>query len=374
MESSNHSVFPKDKEDDDYVDSWYHLISDLTFKTWTFHFDLEEGALLHRLTRCTIGNKSITEEDQSAFNVFLSKVSGFFKQVKSECSSDSGFFLRLGSRSFKDAVFYGELSSQRFENLLYTKYLLEYNSLNFQTREDKISWVNQKNSMQDLYYFTECDIKALKCHTLKEMFDLFFNSERILIDLGRELKHEKPNFSLNFRLWEDRLFDHLEFRGFVYHHKLCALTQYDNRQFFKDVYDSKELIQKSIQEYYETKVRPRIDTANSPFVEGTYVIDFGIIFKNKNEVEVLVIEINRYQQTTGASLFDWKNDIDVLTGKKEFEFRIVNEHQYDNVDYDTQVYPEMNEIKKRVKARIVNENKSFIERWITWREDVTPLD
>ena len=163
--------------------------------------------------------------------------------------------------------------------------------------------------MQDLFYITKCDIKALKCHTIEEMFDLFFNSERILIDLGRELKKETPNFTLNFRLWDDRLLDHLKFRGFVYHHTLYALTQYDN---FKDVYESKELIQMSIQEFYETKVRPRIDMPNFLFVDGAYVIDFRIIFNGNICVGVIVIEINSYHVTTGESLFNWRNDIDVL--------------------------------------------------------------
>lgn len=364
-------VFPEIAEYDDYVESWYPIIEDLTFKTWIFNFTLEEGKMLHQAIIQSFHKKPLSENDQQQYDQFLTKVKDFFEQVKKESPPNSGFFLRLGSRSMKDAVFYSKNALKRITDMLYEKYLTEYHELKLQTREEKISWVNQKCQMKDLYYITECDIKALKCQTVDDMFELFMNSERILVDLGREKKYTTPKFSLNFRLWDDRLLYENEFRGFVYRHKFCALTQYDDRLYYPNVYRNKNKILAAITELYEQKVMPRM-LKNCPLKDGTYVIDFGVIFDGENIVDTIVIEINRFHKTTGESLFNWDKDIEVLTGEKEFEFRLVSENQYNDVDYDHVIYPELASLKNEVKAKIVNDYKSFFERYVTWRDVVVP--
>ncbi len=154
--------------------------------------------------------------------------------------------------------------------------------------------------MSDFIRIAECDTKSLKCFTLEEIFELFFNSERVVEDLNKEINSSSPSFSLNFRLWDGILTYQMEFRGFVYKDKFCALTQ----------------------------IIPKMKSMN-PLPDGSYVIDFGVIFKSKTDIEVIVIEINPFAKEAGASLFNWKDDIEVLTGKKEFEFRLVeNENEY----------------------------------------------
>ena len=58
--------------------------------------------------------------------------------------------------------------------------------------------------------------------------------------------------------------------------------------------------------------------SNCTELDGTYVMDFGVIFNDvDNKVdEVLIIELNNFLMSTEASMFDWIKDIDVLTGKK----------------------------------------------------------
>ena len=369
--STNSFVFPKFSKQNYYVESWYPVLADLTFKSWIFRFTQEEGDLLHRIVFDTIHNKPIIKKDQESLNHFISKVSNFFEKVKNESPPNSGFFLRLGSRSLKDAVFYSKTSLKRVTNLLYEKYLNEYKSLNLVTKDEKIKWVNQKSQMKDYFYMTECHIKALKCNSIPDMFDLFFHSERIMIDLFRENKYQSPMFSLNFRLWDDRLTYQMEFRGFIYHHKFCALTQYDNCLYFKHVYENKEKILHSITDLYENKVRPRME-ANCPMIEGNYVIDFGVIFNGTNVVDVIVIELNNFQMTTGASLFDWNKDIEILIGKKNFEFRLIKENKFSENDYDNLLGPELIMLKNQVKAQIINDNKTFSEKYFKWIKKVVP--
>ena len=71
----------------------------------------------------------------------------------------------------------------------------------------------------------------------------------------------------------------MEFRGFVYHHKFCALTQYDNRFYYKNVYENKEKIKNAIIDLYENYVRPKMQS-NCTELDGTYVMDFGVIFND----------------------------------------------------------------------------------------------
>ena len=358
-------------KDNDYVDLWYKFISDLTFKTWILKFNLEEGILLHKIIRSNIGGYQISDEDQSNLNKFISKVSTFFENIKSNCPPDSKFFVRLGSRSPKDAWLYSDRALQRFKSLLHEKYLEEYKSLNLPDRESKVDWVFEMNTMKDMIKISECEIKSLQCSTVDDIFDLFLNSERVLVDLGREIKNANPNFTICIRLWDQRVTDHLEFRGFVYQNKLCALTQYDYRAYYKDVYDNKDRIEATIREYYEKEVKPRMCVPESPFPDGTYIIDFGIVFKGENEMEAVVIELNRFHNTTGSALFNWDRDIDILTGKKDFEFRVVDESIADQVDYNSIISSQCQDVKKEIKAQIVNENKSYEEKTKTWIEDVT---
>lgn len=81
----------------------------------------------------------------------------------------------------------------------------------------------------------------------------------------------------------------------------------------------------------------------------------------------MVIELNRFNSGTGSSLFDWQRDIKILTGQSDLEFRIVTEHMYDKVDYNNVVFDDLSQIKKHVKKIVVQNNKTFIEKWLTWR-------
>ena len=71
-------------------------------------------------------------------------------------------------------------------------------------------------------------------------------------------------------------------------------------------------------------------------------------------------------------MFNWDKNNDVLTGKKEFKFRLVQENQYKDDDYENVIYPDLVSLKKQVKAKVVNNNKSFVERYFTWRTNVIP--
>jgi hypothetical protein len=71
-------------------------------------------------------------------------------------------------------------------------------------------------------------------------------------------------------------------------------------------------------------------------------------------------------QSTGGSLLDWNRDFDQRVGRKEFEFRIVPEHQYDAVDSECVLYPDLDDMRREVKWENVTDNRTLFEQWVTW--------
>jgi hypothetical protein len=100
-----------------------------------------------------------------------------------------------------------------------------------------------------------------------------------------------------------------------------------------------------------------IQTFHNPLQAlNNYVMDFGIKFVNGTP-RAHIIEINPFGKMTGACLFDWNQDIDVIVGQKPFEFRIVTEQMVENVDYATVIFPDWVAVIKEAKTGIVQKHK-----------------
>ncbi|CAF1607495.1 unnamed protein product [Didymodactylos carnosus] len=102
----------------------------------------------------------------------------------------------------------------------------------------------------------------------------------------------------------------------------------------------------TIIEYWEQNVKPLLD----PFKEEycNYIIDLGLI-ENKlsNELECIVIELNPFAQSTGASLFDWKTDVNQLTGQlNEIEIRVRSDY-LPNIDEYTKFIFEQSQLSTK---------------------------
>jgi hypothetical protein len=166
---------------------------------------------------------------------------------------------------------------------------------------------------------------------------------------------------------------HLEFRGFVYGHQLRALTQYDDRFYSPDIGENHEAILQTIQRFFDDEVREKLAVEGSPLADGRYVIDFGIIFEREGErvvkTSAVVIEVNPFNNKTGSACFVWERegDFNVMVGRNAFEFRFITEHQWDSVDYECVVFPDVAQKKQAVKAEIVKQSLSLFERFLAWR-------
>jgi hypothetical protein len=366
------SMLCPDHIHDDYVGQWYPYIKDVTFQTWLFEIPRPDAEALLEVNRCRTFDKPAGRESKERFDRLKAFVHDRLTEIQRELPSGSRFFIRLGSRSPKDAYLFSSLGLKRFGALLRTHYEAEFERLNLRTREEKNAWVRQSSTMNDQRIWCDCEHDVLAVADTDEIFDFLVESHRVSVDLGRDLAKEDLHIFFCIRLWDPMVRPHLEFRGFVFGHELRALTQYDNRFYTTDIGENHEMILASIQDLFAREVREKFMVEGSPFEEGKYVIDFGVILERQGArvtgARAVVIEINRFNQKTGASCFDWRRDFDVLVGRKPFEFRFVTEHQWDAIDYDGVVFPDVVEKRQQLKAEIVKKTLSFFERIRAWRD------
>jgi hypothetical protein len=180
-------------------------------------------------------------------------------------------------------------------------------------------FTKKERSNQELIVFTETMTQALQVTSGRAAIDLLANSERILTDLNRAL--DFPNLwdmKLIVRLFQSIPYS-MEFRGFVYDKKLTALSQYDPYICFEELNNPKtqRRIIRKIEAFFNEQVMARV-----PYEH--YIIDFGIRNLKSKHAEIVVVEINSFEPSTGSSLFSWDEDLDLLKGdSNEVVLRVV---------------------------------------------------
>ncbi|OHT14245.1 hypothetical protein TRFO_15397 [Tritrichomonas foetus] len=374
-----------------YVSNWYDLFSDITFKSKIIDFSPDDANMIIEHNVANMQNRKPSSEAIEWLVGFREKIDLALNEFKNELkkentnSNDLFFFVRLDRRSPKDAFIYAPLAHQRFRNILTQFYQEEFNESNFQSREEKFEWINQKFGMNDERKLTAAETLSNKISSTEEIFDLIFQSERVFHDLRREVekKVEDQIHHIIFREWDNCLKSHLEFRCFIYNFEITALTQYDNVSYYSDIEANKEEILRAIRDLFDNKIQEKLKNENSPFKEGRCVIDFAIYFNDKKNDDntsepnqklcsAKLVEINRFNELCGASLFCWRKDHDfqVMTGQAPFEFRIVTEHMYDHVSYENVGFPDQIKWVKESKKKIVYENGSLIDRFYMWKNKI----
>ncbi|OHT00027.1 hypothetical protein TRFO_33411 [Tritrichomonas foetus] len=325
---------------DDYVENWYPLVKDITFPTDFIRLSFQEVKILYtkvRMNLITRGYLSKThqnsfldenEEDEMIFQNLKNRIQKKLNEI-----GYSEFFARLGSRSYKDASSRSVLSRQRFINLLqneYKNYILKNldDEIDFQTEGESV--IDDISTIQDFAIISHCEIQSLKCQNVEDLFDLLINSNRICKDLSEDLPkmNQDSELTLCVRKWDNLNDDRLEFRVFIYHDHITAISQYDYRCFYDIVYSYHNEIKKAIVDFVSQEIIPKIKSSNLFRDKGAYVVDVGCIVNEEKETveKVQVIEFNRFHDTTGAALFEWRYDIDLLIGKtsnEDIAFRIV---------------------------------------------------
>ncbi|KAL0489377.1 cell division cycle protein 123 [Acrasis kona] len=214
-----------------------------------------------------------------------------------------GLFVRLSTRSPKDASL---KNTDRVECLI--KRQLEKNN-----NADE----NERTKML-VYAFH----KALRVQNGRQAVEIITSSKRSYHDLFvRVLSTDKDeifNMKLAVRDWV-KISPGIEFRGFCTNGKLNAVSSYFTAAYNEDIKKNRSLLLQQILTLFE-KIAPLL--AHIP----EYVIDFALTCDGV----MAVVELNHFAKTTGAGLFDWGKDENVLRGKKAFEFRIIENFVQDS--------------------------------------------
>ena len=311
------------------VESWYEILQSQTFYTEFLPISpsIAQAFVNYYQTRYN-SKKIFSINDLQLIESIQHQLKQQIFNSKHKKFQNNGTFIRLSSRSPKDG---NPLASQTLIqffhqelNRLQVKYPNEYNS------------IENKANMQMIAY-SYAQFHAFKVTNEFEALNLILSSERVFIDLLDALACHKVkdnkvtniklhdwNNNIIIREWNSSLDPSMEFRCFVYQSNLTAISQYNHYCKFYQLQNdlTVQQIKLTIIQYWQQKIKPLLDPLTEKY--SNYIIDLGLIEnESTNEVECIVIELNPFAPSTGASLFDWKTDINQLTGQlNEIEIRV----------------------------------------------------
>lgn len=148
--------------------------------------------------------------------------------------------------------------------------------------------------------------------------ELFVKSDRIKFDLGLDLKFpDQFTMQLVCRPWRSIPLAN-EWRGFVRDFKLTALSQYFTHLHFPALNAAaKATVARQAKSFHTKVVAPLLRKTGLKHCVVDLIIDPG------GDDTVLLLEINDWLPgSTGAALFDWDSDREVLWGESPFELRV----------------------------------------------------
>eukprot|EP01084_Bolivina_argentea_P079798 144663_1 len=271
------------------ADVWYPIIAKFTFKTVFLPLRrCEATAIVHYFNArylqrsikqfTTYDVKILIELENRISNILNNKNNDFYKY---------GTFMRLCGRSAKDCEVLDRDTNLKDKYNKQLNKLTENNELDYNTKLIAIART-----------------QYLKITNAKEAMAQLLSSERICIDLRDWILYGEPE-QIVFRVWNNDVTKDYEFRVFVYNNKITAISQYDYYGVFPHLFNIKQKLKLMIYEKWKI-VHPYIKQNN-------YIIDFAYL---KSTNEMIIIEFSPFRTCTGATLFNWDKDKDLLYGNK----------------------------------------------------------
>ena len=288
------------------VEKWVEVLSEFTFKTLVVPLPISEAERLihahavYESTR-TIDDARIQQLMKEFLNVMQSGIEQTIRKI-SRNQYLYGAFVRLSSRSPKDA-------SIHFPEDLRKHYERSLKAMSSSSRRI------DDNSRTLALLQASTDI--MRFQNAHEVVKALVVSDRVDEDLKLALKYPSDwTEHLVIREWEPIQVD-LEFRAFVSHGKLTALSQYNFAVYSQTINDHADEIQTLIVNFFHTKVQQRMRKAGY----DSYIIDFALVPAEGTMFQVKIIEINAFSETTDAAMFSWHKERHLLThGPLEFRY------------------------------------------------------
>jgi hypothetical protein len=267
---------------------WLPWVEDLPFRTVFVDLARSEAAAIVRFmrTRDIVGGRVVERETANPEDLEVVKV--VEERISKALESFPGArgFVKLSTRSPKDSVFdcYSDKTARLVDAEL-----------------GRIAGPRDDNA--EIAAFFIAANRAMCSDNGAQAMELFTQSLRIRQDLDRALKNEEEwDMCVVCREFADLPLQS-EFRVFVHEGRLTAISQYFWFCFFP------ELVEKH-NEYLDAMVRCYEEQLSKRVPYESYVVDFAVVGG-----KVIVIELNPFGDVSGACLFDWKEDADLLHGR-----------------------------------------------------------
>jgi hypothetical protein len=287
----------EDSEED--IDRWLLPFQHLTFPTIIFPLSQSTArAYLANYRHRYCHSSAPSSAELHLLHELTQQIDDAIHQFNGPC------FIRLTSRSPKDAV---QINYQHF------------------LQSHSTSSPNEK-----LILYFQLTTSNLQIHSGLEAMNLLSKSERIFLDLQQALDADMETEDVHcpwqvgicIRQWDPRINDQWEFRCFIHHSTLCAISQYNTFIHCPDLHLHKPAIQSLIQAYCTLHILPTLRTMDKrdvvvdvalfpppPSCNAPTDSDHSLSFFSHY---ITVIELNPYNARTGGGCFRWDHDHDIL--------------------------------------------------------------
>mmetsp|Transcript_39658 Transcript_39658/g.63629 ORF Transcript_39658/g.63629 Transcript_39658/m.63629 type:complete len:378 (+) Transcript_39658:49-1182(+) len=343
LEKKDLDQYYKDVQDT-YVESWEPLLTakGLTFRTAYVPMQKKEA---EAMVKAYEAHEKLSEEEKKGkhyakFYAMLLKDPVFSKMQETlqkqidECLNlfkCDKVFVKGSSRSAKDAVI-------DLQNM----------TADFESRCQNVKKQKGEGGKCDLnsgvVSLLGAGKDAMSGTSAQYFLQLFVRSERIYQDMRLALQMKDFKSGWAIREWIDVDIG-MEFRGFVYRRKFCALCQYDYLVKVEHLQDSKtrQDIISTIEKFYANSVAPALHREESPF--QNYIADFAIDTTGK----CWIIELNPYQESTDGAMFSWATEKQLLS-TEPLNFRYQSVPQNATVALGKKWRKLLNSTLKRINA------------------------
>mmetsp|Transcript_41809 Transcript_41809/g.90702 ORF Transcript_41809/g.90702 Transcript_41809/m.90702 type:complete len:259 (+) Transcript_41809:375-1151(+) len=225
-----------------------------------------------------------------------------------ELQGDGGVvFVKTSSRSAKDTP----IGESRLK-MLFETFVAEDVDPDLQGHE---------RDNQRLACLVEAATILMQMSRAEKVVDCFARSARIYQDMTLALdRQDRWNENIVVRTWVNMAVD-CEFRGFVYHNQLVAISQYNHMLFSPRLLERREHIRSTLHGWFNSQIR---DKLTGLALDDSYIIDFALAGEtwtrkrtpSHGPERVWVIELNPFATSTDGALFSWQRDEDILHGRQ----------------------------------------------------------
>jgi hypothetical protein len=289
-----------------HISEWFPLLGPAhTFDTKILDLSLEEGQALVKVREIgrmlgQMWNMSETEEDKKRVremdprdqlernhpNLALALKEATLRVDEVIKGFPQGAFVRMNTRSPKDGALLRGLALQLIKEAIEASPQEDPDSLECAAADGIIYW--------------SCTSRACRVRSGEEAIELLSSSNRVQADLSLGFLAHGQSLPVVIREWED-IHPEYEFRVFVVHNQVTAITQYHAALYVREMVENKErVIELILLEFEAVKGKLRAPG-------DTYTIDFVIC---PDFSRARVIEVNNPPPVAGTALFNWEDEND----------------------------------------------------------------